>query len=69
MTETEASILAEAGGDVYLALAMACDRLDWTMPRISAGYVRADTSKVKRAPKPVPPAITDEWIETSERPE
>lgn len=70
MSRTQDEILAEAGGDVYLALSIACGRLDWTMPRISAGYLRADTSRLKWSPKPPPSPITaDDWIGIPEKPE
>jgi hypothetical protein len=70
MNRTRDEILAEAEGDVYLALSIACGRLDWTMPRISAGYLRADTSRLKWQPKPPPSSLTsDEWIGSPAKPE
>jgi hypothetical protein len=60
-------VLAEAGGDPKLALAIICDRFDWTCRKVSAGLVRANTSHLKWQPKKPPDttATGDEWLETA----
>lgn len=68
MTDTEAAILAENGGDLQCAFSDACRLYDRVRRLVSAGYLRADTSKMEWNPK-TPPAITDEWIGTVEKPE
>jgi len=70
LTDTEATILAENGGDMECAFRDACRLYEWAMSHMSAGLVRADTSRLKWQPKPPPSAATsDDWIGTIEKPE
>lgn len=70
MNRTRDEILAEAEGDKDLALSIACMRLDWAMGRMSAGFIYADTSRLKWQPKPPPSSLTsDEWIGSPGKPE
>lgn len=68
---TEAELLEETGGDLRHALKLACMEIDWLCRHVSAGLVRANTSRLKWTPKPPldVTATSDEWIGTKERPE
>lgn len=66
MSRTYDEILQEAGGDPYLALAIAVDCYDTSRRMISAGYVRANTAHLKWQPKKPPDtsATDDSWLAT-----
>lgn len=51
---TRSEILAEAGGDPWIALDLACTYYDRARQGISAGYWRANTSHLSWNAKPPP---------------
>lgn len=66
---TRDEILAEAGGDIDTALTLACSYYDASRHFMSLGLIRGNAYAKPRPPKPLAPAVTDEWIGTQENPE
>ena len=63
---TETEILEETGGDLLQAYRLVCRCYDDARRMVSAGYARADTSRLEWNPKPQPDtsATDDEWLQS-----
>ncbi len=65
MSRTEQEVLEETNGDLLAAYRLVCSCYDRARGMVSAGYARADTSRLAWNPKPPPDeALGDDWLKT-----